>query len=87
MKMLCQFCGNTSFKSEMTQYTYQQGDKLLMVEDVPATVCTYCEENYFDIATLKQTEERFMSIHQRDETPTRQLNVPFERWETLRKAS
>lgn len=71
----------------MTQYIYQQGDKLLMVEDVPATVCTYCGEKYFDISTLKQIEDRFISIHQRGEVPTRQLNVPFEHWQTLRKVS
>lgn len=83
----CPFCGNTEFKHIVTDYIYQRGNQLMVVEGVPATVCSYCGEKYYDIQTLKQIEQRFLNIFQKGEAPTKQVSVPLESWDSLRNAS
>lgn len=82
----CSFCGNPEFKPVTTQYIYQRHGQLMVVDDVPALACTNCGETYFDIATLRRLEARFLDIYEHGSAPTEQRAVPFERWEALRNA-
>lgn len=81
----CSFCGNEEFKQVSTQYIYQRNG-LLMVDDVPALVCGYCGEKYYDIKTLKQIENRFEAIYNGGQSPARQVSIPFESWNGLKQA-
>ncbi|NEX16531.1 MAG: hypothetical protein C1943_07865, partial [Halochromatium sp.] len=45
-----------------TRYIHQQGDELLIVEEVPCLRCDYCGEEYFDISTLKKIETDHLAL-------------------------
>jgi YgiT-type zinc finger domain-containing protein len=83
----CSFCGNEEFKHVSTQYIYQRNGALMIVDDVPALVCTFCGEKYYDVKTLKQIENRFNAIYDEGQVPTRSLTVPLESWGILKEAS
>jgi YgiT-type zinc finger domain-containing protein len=83
----CSSCGNEEFKHISTQYIYQRNGSLMVVDDVPALVCTYCGEKFYDIRTLKQIEKRFDAIYQHGQPPARQVSVPLESWNILKQAS
>ncbi|GAB3506462.1 type II toxin-antitoxin system MqsA family antitoxin [Spirosoma knui] len=82
----CSFCGNEEFKQLSTQYIYQRNGSLMVVDNVPALVCSYCGEKYYDIQTLKQIENRFNAIYQDGQPPVKQVSVPFESWDILKQA-
>ena len=44
--MKCVFCGG-KLKKENVTFTYEDEDKYLFVEDVPAEVCTSCGEKTY----------------------------------------
>jgi len=83
----CSFCGNEEFKHVSTQYIYQRNGLLMVVDEVPTQVCTYCGEKYYDIKTLKQIEDRFEAIYQGGQMPTKQVSIPLESWNVLNQAS
>ncbi|NEX16530.1 MAG: YgiT-type zinc finger domain-containing protein, partial [Halochromatium sp.] len=56
MSSNCQFCGHAHVTPTTARYIHQQGDELLIVEEVPCLRCDYCGEEYFDISTLKKIE-------------------------------
>ena len=82
----CSFCGNEEFKQMSTQYIYQRNGELMVVDDVPTLVCTYCGEKYYNVRTLKQIEKRFEAIYTKGESPSRQVSVPLESWNLLKQA-
>ena len=43
----CYFCKGKTEKQRVT-VDYRWGDKLVVIENVPAEVCTQCGERYFD---------------------------------------
>lgn len=86
MKDKCSFCGNEAFRHVSTQYIYQRDGVLMIVDDVPALVCTYCGEKYYDVKTLKQIERRFDAIYKEGQLPTHKLTVPLESWNVLKQA-
>ncbi len=51
----CYFCGG---KTELRRVTAENwwGEKLALVENVPAWVCTDCGEPYFEAETCKQLD-------------------------------
>lgn len=83
----CSFCGNEEFKHVSTQYIYQRNGLLMVVDDVPALVCSFCGEKYYDIKTLKQIEGRFEAIYQHGQLPAQQVSIPLESWNVLKQAS
>ncbi len=83
----CNICGNEEFKHVSTQYIYQRNDSLMVVQDVPALVCTSCGEKLYHIRTLKQIEGRFDAIYQHGQPPAQQVLIPLESWNMLKHAS
>jgi len=48
----CHLCGGKTVKKTVTAENWW-GDKLTLVEDVPAWVCEDCGEKYFDAETCR----------------------------------
>lgn len=44
MKSLCLVCGSTDFREGMTTQTFHTGDRIFVVENVPALLCERCGE-------------------------------------------
>lgn len=44
MKSLCLVCGGTDFREGTTTHTVRTGDRIVVVENVPALLCVRCEE-------------------------------------------
>jgi len=51
----CYFCKGKTEKQRVT-VDYRWGDKLVVIENVPAEVCTQCGERYFDAEVSRQME-------------------------------
>ncbi len=65
----CSFCGkNTAYESKKTQ-AFGQGERLLVIENVPTINCDNCGENYMTGAALDLLDEiisnRQQYVHQR----------------------
>lgn len=65
----CSFCGaKTAYESKKTQ-AFGQGEKLLVIENVPTITCENCGENYMTGAVLDLLDEiisnRQRFVHQR----------------------
>lgn len=56
MSQKCNFCGHAHLSETRTRYIHQQGDDILIVDEVPCLECEYCGEQYFAIETLKKIE-------------------------------
>ncbi len=53
----CSFCGaQTAYESKKTQ-AFGQGEKLLVIENVPTINCDTCGENYMTGAALDMLDE------------------------------
>lgn len=51
----CYFCKGTTIEQETT-VDYRWGDKLIVIKNVPAEVCSQCGEKYFDAEVSRQME-------------------------------
>jgi YgiT-type zinc finger domain-containing protein len=63
--MKCVFCGGKVEKKKIT-FSYEEDDKYLLVENVPAEVCTKCGEKTYSPKVvdelLKFTKDEFQPI-------------------------
>jgi YgiT-type zinc finger domain-containing protein len=57
----------------------RSGKKLIVVEGVPATVCTRCHQRYYDAAVVRKLE-RILGQRQ---SARRQLRVPVVRFDAV----
>jgi HTH-type transcriptional regulator/antitoxin MqsA len=71
MVMKCVFCGGKVVKKEVT-FTYEEDDKYLIVEHVPAEVCTRCGEKMY---TPEVTDE-LLRFARKESKPVRKVEVP-----------
>ncbi len=53
---LCPLCGGTK-KPGKTTYTVDLGSGVVVVRNVPATVCTQCGEEWIDPLTAQKLEQ------------------------------
>ena len=53
--MKCDLCGSLMQEQSVT-YTLQLGDKLVVVEHVPARVCTQCGERLYSPETVERLQ-------------------------------
>ena len=67
----CCFCKGTTIKQE-TIVDYRWGDKLIVIKNVPAEVCSQCGEKYYDAEVSRQMEALALS----DEKPHHSITVP-----------
>lgn len=69
--MTCDLCGSP-MKEQMVTYTIQLGDKLVVVEHVPAKVCVQCGERLYSPDTV----ERLQRTVWEQRSPSRMLQTP-----------
>ncbi len=48
----CEQCGGTDLREDEVRSAFWHGDRLVVVEDVPAVVCATCSEQFFDDSTV-----------------------------------
>lgn len=83
MSQHCSFCGHAHLKPTHTRYIHQQGDELLIVDDVPCLECEFCGEQYFDIDVLKRIEADHADLSAKRKRPGRTLEVAVENFAAL----
>jgi len=83
MSQKCNFCGHAHLVETRTRYIHQQGDDILIVDDVPCIACEYCGEQYFAIDALKKIEADHTALSAHRKRPRRTLQVAVEEFGTL----
>ena len=69
--MECVFCGGNVEKREVT-FTYEEDDKYLIVEHVPAEVCTKCGEKMYS----PEVTDELLRFSRNEFKPARSIEVP-----------
>ncbi len=70
--MKCEVCGTGERREQLIRYTLSIGDKLVVVEHVPASVCDRCGET-----TLQpEVVERLQQTISQSGPPVRVLETP-----------
>ena len=69
--MKCVFCGG-KLKKENVTFTYEDEDKYLFVEDVPAEVCTSCGEKTYSPSVT----DDLLKFARNEFQPARTIEVP-----------
>jgi HTH-type transcriptional regulator / antitoxin MqsA len=54
MMFHCDMCGSSEFRAEKVSEVFQLAGKPVLVEAIPATVCTQCGETTFSRTTTEQ---------------------------------
>ena len=67
----CDVCGNTTFTRQLVEEVFNIEGHLVMVESIPARVCTRCGDITFDRET---TESIRRMVHGRAQ-PTRRVEL------------
>jgi YgiT-type zinc finger domain-containing protein len=49
----CEICGGREFRQEEADEVFHIGERYVLVEHIPATVCVQCGEKTFDAATAE----------------------------------
>jgi YgiT-type zinc finger domain-containing protein len=49
---VCDQCEGTTFQLESVRSAFWHGDRLVVIEDIPALVCDGCGERYYDDETV-----------------------------------
>ncbi len=53
---VCHECRGTTFENKMVRMVFTTKDRLRVIEDVPATVCKQCGEQYFSPETTAEID-------------------------------
>lgn len=69
--MTCDLCGSLMTEQVVT-YTIEFGDRLVVVEHVPARVCVQCGERLYN----PETVERLQKTVREQRAPSRMLQTP-----------
>lgn len=73
----CEVCGGTTHETELN-VTLWDGDRLVVVEDVPAAICDQCQEQFYD----ERSAQQIKALMQRgfpEEDAVREISVPVFR--------
>jgi HTH-type transcriptional regulator / antitoxin MqsA len=69
--MNCNVCGCEEFRAERVSDTFRCEDRVYIVENIPADVCTRCGEPVFEATVAEQVRRLINGPHQ----PTRVINA------------
>jgi len=69
--MKCVFCGGRVVEREVT-FTYEEDDKYLIIEHVPAEVCTRCGERTYS----PEVTDQILRVARKEVKPARKIQVP-----------
>lgn len=54
---ICYFCGRGILEEKHVTVDFRWGEKLVIIENVPAKVCNECGERYFAAKVVRQMEQ------------------------------
>ncbi len=60
--MICEFCSGKTRKKKVKRQHWLR-EKLYLVENVPAEVCSDCGERYFHATTLDEIDQCLLADH------------------------
>ncbi|MDP2646214.1 MAG: type II toxin-antitoxin system MqsA family antitoxin [Desulfobacterales bacterium] len=69
--MKCVFCGGDVVKSEVT-FTYEEDEKHLIIENVPAELCKRCGEKMYS----PEVTDELLRYANNEFKPARKIEVP-----------
>ena len=69
--MKCVFCGGKVIEREVA-FTYEEDDKYLIIEHVPAEVCTRCGERTYS----PEVTDQILRLARKEVKPARKIQVP-----------
>jgi YgiT-type zinc finger domain-containing protein len=49
---ICTQCSDSALRTTTIRSAFWEGDRLVVIEDIPALVCPKCHEQYFDDTTV-----------------------------------
>lgn len=79
--MKCVFCGGR-IEERMVTFSYEEDDKYLFVENVPAEVCTKCGEKTYS----PEVTDKLLKFARNEFNPVKTIKVPvFDFAETVQK--
>ena len=61
--MVCDICGRKGVRTRRVTRSYGQGDKLLVIENIPMNSCSSCGESNFTADALHEVER--IKLHRR----------------------
>jgi YgiT-type zinc finger domain-containing protein len=53
----CYFCGRGILEEKRVTVDFRWGEKLVIIENVPARVCSECGERYYAAKVVRQMEQ------------------------------
>jgi len=53
----CYFCGRGVLEEQRVTVDFRWGDKLVIIENVPAKVCNECGERYYSAKVVREMEQ------------------------------
>ena len=69
--MKCVFCGGKIERKKVT-FSYEEDDKYLFVENVPAEMCTKCGEKTYS----PEVTDELLKFARNESQPAKIINVP-----------
>jgi YgiT-type zinc finger domain-containing protein len=69
--MKCVFCGG-KVEKKMVTFSYEEDEKYLLVEHVPAEVCTQCGERTYS----PQVTDELLKFAKKESKPAKTIEVP-----------
>ena len=70
----CHFCGGKVTARQVDVMRHWKG-RYILIENVPAHVCTQCGEQYYD-ATIAEAMDRIMQANEKELRAKREICVP-----------
>jgi HTH-type transcriptional regulator/antitoxin MqsA len=70
--MKCVFCGGTTKPAKVT-FTYDEDNKYLFVENVPAELCGNCGEKTYS----PEVSDELLKYTKKELKPVKMINVPL----------
>jgi YgiT-type zinc finger domain-containing protein len=67
----CHVCGNTEFREEIVSETFQIDDRTVLVENIPARLCTRCSEPTYS----RETTEKIRRMVHGEAEPIRTVRM------------
>ena len=60
-EFICNNCGNTDFESGTIQKIFNIKGKMILIENIPAMLCSRCQEPYLTIETTEKIRQLIKS--------------------------
>ncbi len=74
----CDYCGKSGARINHVSRSYGKDADLLVIEDIPVTICPHCKETYMTAETMHEIER--IKLHRKSISKKRQISVAAFAW-------